>query len=261
MRGPFRLVGHMTMRNMLHANRASHAIIEGMKKAPSLTNRVMDHVREAVISGEMPAGSWHSVYQLSEQLGISRSPVRDGLLRLEEAGLVKFSPNKGFCIVETTANDVAEIFGIRLGIEPAAAYRAALHRTDEDLTAIDEAVTQMTDATHRGDVDEFFTADRALHRRIMLAGHATRGADIVDQLRVHTRILGPTTAGTSRSLQDILNEHQPVVDAIRRGSSEVARATMREHITITGHLLLTQAMPETLPDEIEKVWTRLTAGL
>jgi DNA-binding GntR family transcriptional regulator len=232
-----------------------------MKKAPSLTNQVMDHVREAVISGEMPAGSWHSVYQLSEQLGISRSPVRDGLLRLEEAGLVKFSPNKGFCIVETTANDVAEIFGIRLGIEPAAAYRAALHRTAEDLAAIDKAVAQMTDAAQRGEVDEFFTADRALHRRIMLAGSATRGADIVDQLRVHTRILGPSTAGTSRSLQDILNEHQPVVDAIRRGSGEVARATMREHITITGNLLLSQAMPGAPLDEIEDVWSRLTAGV
>lgn len=245
---------------MLHAKGTKAGTIAGMEKAPSLTDRVMDHVRDAVISGDMPPGSWHSVYRLSEQLGISRSPVRDGLLRLEQAGLIRFARNKGFCVVETTANDVAEIFGIRLGIEPAAACRAALNRTDEDLAGFDDAVTRMTEAAEQGAVEEFFAADRQLHRRIMLAGNATRGADIVDQLRVHTRILGPTTAGTSRSLQDILDEHRPVLDAIRRGSGVEARDRMRSHIEITGHLLLTQAMPDADAAEVRRVWQQRTEG-
>lgn len=231
-----------------------------MEKAPSLTEQVMDHVRNAVIAGDMPPGSWHSVYQLSEQLGISRSPVRDGLLRLEEAGLVKFSRNKGFCIVETTANDVAEIFAIRLGIEPAAAYRAALHRTDSQLQNADALVAAMSECALHNDEEEFFAHDRSLHRLIMTMGDAPRGADLVEQLRVHTRILGPTTAGTSRSLQDILDEHRPVLDAIRRGSGVEARDRMRSHIEITGHLLLTQAMPDADAAEVRRVWQQRTEG-
>lgn len=232
-----------------------------MQKAPSLTERVMDYVREAVITGDMPPGSWHSVYQLSEQLSISRSPVRDALLRLEEAGLVKFARNKGFCIVETTAGDVAEIFGIRMGIEPAAAYRAALHRTDAQLQDADRLVAAMADCARRGDEEEFFSHDRALHRLIMTMGDAHRGADLVDRLRVHTRILGASTAGTSRSLQDILDEHQPVLDAVRRGSADIARVMMREHLVITGNLLLKQAMGGADEAEVEQLWTRWTAGL
>lgn len=232
-----------------------------MEKAPSLTEQVMDHVRNAVIAGDMPPGSWHSVYQLSEQLGISRSPVRDGLLRLEEAGLVKFSRNKGFCIVETTANDVAEIFAIRLGIEPAAAYRAALHRTDSQLQNADALVAAMSECALHNDEEEFFAHDRSLHRLIMTMGDAPRGADLVEQLRVHTRILGASTAGTSRSLQDILDEHQPVLNAIRRGSADIARASMREHLAITGNLLLKQAMPGAEDADVEQLWMKLTLGL
>jgi DNA-binding GntR family transcriptional regulator len=231
-----------------------------MKNTPSLTAQVMDFVRDAVISGDMPAGSWHSVYQLSDKLGISRSPVRDALLRLEEAGLVEFARNRGFRIVHTTAGDVAEIFGIRLGIEPAAAYRAAAHRSDDDLRRLTEITATMAAAAEEGDEEAFFTSDRALHRLIMAAGHAHRGADVVDRLRVHTRILGASTAGSSRSLQDILNEHQPIIDAIARGSSEVARATMREHLTITGHLLLAQAMPTASATEREQLWHERTEG-
>lgn len=231
-----------------------------MHSAPSLTDQVMDYVREAVINGDMPPGSWHSVYQLSEKLSISRSPVRDALLRLEEAGLVQFARNKGFHIVETTANDVAEIFSIRLGIEPAAAHRAALNRTNEDLARADDLVAKMASCVEHGTEEEFFSHDRALHRLIMSMGSAERGARLVDQLRVHTRILGASTAGTSRSLQDILDEHQPVLDAIRRGSAEIARVSMREHLVITGRLLLRQVIPDNL-DDIDLIWARYTEGL
>ncbi|MGO1949585.1 MAG: GntR family transcriptional regulator [Mycobacteriaceae bacterium] len=232
-----------------------------MKQSPSLTVQVMDHVREAVIDGRMPPGSWHSVYQLSDQLGISRSPVRDALLRLEEAGLVEFARNRGFRIVETTANDVAEIFAIRLGIEPVAAFRAALDRTDEQVAEADSLVAKMGHCANEQNEEGFFTHDRALHRLIMTTGATLRGADLVDRLRVHTRILGASTAGTSRSFQDIIDEHQPIVEAVRRGSAEIARASMREHLTITGKLLLRQSMPDLPGDEVERMWDHYTRGV
>ena len=102
--------------------------------ARSLTDQVMDFVRESTLDKTMVTGEWYSVYQVSDQLGISRSPVRDALLRLEEAGLIRFTRNRGFQIVETKPSDVAEIFALRLGIEPAAAYRAAQLRTENSST-------------------------------------------------------------------------------------------------------------------------------
>lgn len=202
---------------------------------------VVEYVRGRVFSGAMVPGEWYSVIQLAEELSISRSPVREALLRLEEAGLVRFTKNRGFQVNRTGPADVAGIFAVRMGIEPAAAYRAAKWRTEEQLLLMDAHVSSMYDLAQTGEEDAFFTHDRALHNLVMEMGNAHRGAEVVDRLRASTRVLGYSTAGRSRTLPDILAEHQPIVEAIRSGNSPTARDAMREHLTSTGMLLLRQA--------------------
>lgn len=232
----------------------------GVSHNRSLTEQVMDYVRRSTMDGTLATGEWYSVYQLSDQLGISRSPVRDALLRLEEAGLVRFTRNRGFQIVETRPSDVAEIFALRLGIEPAAAYRAATERTEEQLELAEAIVARMSTARDADDEDSFFIHDRALHELIMRMGHSARGADLVERLRSHTRILGPSTAKSMRTLSDIHAEHEPILAAIIRRSPEMARAAMREHLHITGRLLLAQAITRSGGD-MEEIWARHTAGV
>ena len=130
------------------------------------------------------------------------------------------------------------------------------------LTQNQQYEDQVSENMRKGDTrDEAETAAARIAAPPGTSDHQTGlGADIVDQLRVHTRILGPTTAGTSRSLQDILDEHRPVLDAIRRGSGVEARDRMRSHIEITGHLLLTQAMPDADAAEVRRVWQQRTEG-
>lgn len=228
----------------------------------------MDHVRRSLNSGHMRSGEWYSVYKLAEELEISRSPVREGLLRLEEAGLIKFRKNRGFQVVDTRPEDVAEIFALRLQIEPPAAFRAAVHRTSHDLKQADSLVVQMRAlAEDNGDPDDFFRADRALHSLILKMGHSVRGDSLVRRLRDHTRILGHSTAGTSRTLTDILAEHEPILDGIKSGNAAHAREAMFQHISTTGKLLLSQAMKtsETPPSDreatVETIWLRFTEGV
>lgn len=235
-----------------------------VQRERSLTDQVMDHVRDAVLRGDMSTDGWYSVYQLSEELGISRSPVRDGLLRLEEAGLIRFTRNRGFQVVETRAGDVAEIFALRLGIEPAAAYRAALHHTTDDLAEADALVVAMAESAQVGDEVEFFRLDRVLHELILRMGRNRRAVKLIAQLRTHTRLLGASTAGDSRSLQDILDEHAPILGAIRERDAARARATMHDHLSVTGKLLLAQALRRQGnsddPAAVDKTWADYTAG-
>ena len=210
----------------------------GVMQTPStLTEQVMDTVRDKIVDGSMSPDTWYSVYQLSAELGVSRSPVRDALLRLAEAGLVKFTRNRGFRVVETRPEDVV-------------AHMAALAAADEAGDAADPGALE----------DEFFTEDRKLHALIMDMGGSHRGGALVETLRTHTRILGSSTAGSSRTLADILDEHRPVLDAIRDGDAEAARATMREHLTTTGKLLLHQALGDDTTRATE-IWSRYAAGL
>lgn len=210
---------------------------------------VVDYVRGAIQSGAMKPEEWYSVAQLAEALGVSRSPVREALLKLQEAGLVRFAKNRGFEIIETGASDVAEIFAIRLGLEPPAVYRAARLRTPEQLADVYRLMAEMQRCADERDETEFFVYDRALHVQLYVMSGSRYGQGVMERLRDITGILGHTTAGTSRTLHDILNEHRPIIEAIIAGNPLEAAATMREHLTITGKLLTRQALLADIDEE------------
>ena len=221
----------------------------------------MNHVRHAVSTGEMEVGQLYSVYRLAELLGISRSPVRDGLLRLEEAGLIEFSRNRGFRVIPTSPHDVAEIFALRLALEVPAAHRAAASCTADLRATLEDLEARMHSAAQRDSTQEFFDLDQLVHDGILAAARSTRGRAIVHRLRDSTRILGVSTAGRDRSLNDILDEHAPVLAAIKAGDGEQAAASMRSHLTRTGQLLVAQAIADQHLDlDPAVVWHNYTTG-
>jgi DNA-binding GntR family transcriptional regulator len=202
-------------------------------QAPSLTDAVVEAVRTGVQQRQLVPGEVYSVYQLAELLGVSRSPVREALLRLAEVGLVEIARNRGFRVVLPTAHDVAEIFEIRLALEPAAARRAA-ERGCPDAAGV---LATMADAAAYDDEPAFWAADRALHRAILVAAGNRRAAEVVEQLRATTALLGPPTTATGRSLAEIHAEHRPIVDAVLAGDAAAAEDAMREHLEHTRDLL------------------------
>lgn len=201
--------------------------------AASLTDAVVEAVRGGVQRRQLVPGQTYSVYQLAELLGVSRSPVREAMLRLAEVGLVEIVRNRGFRVVLPTAHDVEEIFEIRLALEPAAAGRAAERGCPDAATHLDV----MARAAADGDEPAFWDADRALHRAILVAAGNARAAEVVERLRATTALLGPPTTATGRSLTDIHAEHRPIVDAVLAGDATAAAATMRHHLQHTCALL------------------------
>ncbi|MDU3175994.1 MAG: GntR family transcriptional regulator [Corynebacterium striatum] len=225
----------------------------------------MDYVCDRAQAGEMTPGTWYSVYKLSEELEISRSPVRDGLLRLEEAELIEFSRNRGFQIVETKPSDVAQIFDMRLALEPRIAARAAEFRTPAQIEQMREILQAMETHVQAGDEAQFFNWDRRLHDAILEAGATSRAQDTLARLRTHTQILTDSTVRSERSLSDVYAEHLPIIEAIAEGDARAARQRMSEHITTTGRLLLRQTLVHTagfdaladaalLDARVEEIW-------
>src|ERR1700733_6256472 len=97
----------------------------------SLTDQAVAAIREAVRDGALVPGQLYSAYQIAAYLGVSRSPVREALMRLAEAGMVSFERNRGFRIVLPGPRDIAEVFGLRLLLEVPAARQAAGSATTE----------------------------------------------------------------------------------------------------------------------------------
>lgn len=213
-------------------------------------------VRAAIDDGRMKPGVKYSVYQLAEGLGISRTPVRDALLRLEEVGLIKFEARQGFRILLPQPKEIAEIFAVRLALELPAVRKAA---TASDPALSDALLHQqrlMRDAAAVGDEHQFAHHDLGLHDLILDAADNSRARAIVKTLRETTRLLGANTADKTRTLTDIDDEHTPVIDAIIAGQPDEAEAAMQRHLENTGRLLVAQALRTEASDRsVDEIWS------
>ena len=198
-------------------------------------------MRDGVARGVLVPGPTYSVYRVADELGVSRSPAREALLRLGEAGLVTIVRNRGFHVVRPSAHDVDEIFEVRLALEPAAARRLCERGDDAAVAAVGASYDELADAASRGDEPAFWRADRGLHDAILRGAGNGRAAVIVEQLRAATVLLGAPTTATGRSLPEVCAEHEPVVRAVLARDGAAAETAMRVHLERTGALLAATA--------------------
>lgn len=204
--------------------------------------QVMEAVRSALDAGIMRAGVKYSAYQLADALGVSRTPVRDALLRLEEVGLIRFEARQGFRILLPDPREIADIFAIRLALELPAVARAA-HVCDAPLAGrLAERMDLLCAAATAADERTFAMHDQLLHDDILVAAGNTRAREVVRSLRESTRLLGASTADRARSLNDIDAEHRPIIAAIVDNRPAQAVDAMHSHLTSTGRLLVGQAI-------------------
>jgi DNA-binding GntR family transcriptional regulator len=215
-------------------------------------------VRTAIDDGRMKPGVKYSVYQLAELLGISRTPVREALLRLEEVGLVKFEARQGFTILLPQPEEIAEIFAVRLALELPAVRKVAAAADPEVARALVEQRQRMRAAAADGAEPEFAQRDLRLHDLILAAAGNARARAIVKSLRETTRLLGASTADRTRTLRDIDSEHGPIVDAIIAANPSGAEAAMRLHLVNTGKLLVFEAIRANEANVgVDEIWSKV----
>jgi DNA-binding GntR family transcriptional regulator len=219
------------------------------------SDRVFTALRTAILSGELTADSRHSIYGLATEFGVSRTPVRDAVLRLADAGLVTIERNRGIRVRGVTADGVRAVFEMRLMLEvPAAAY-AASAADAELLKKLDATLTTMRDGTCH-DERTFMSLDRELHRLIATPLHNGQLESELERLRDGIAVTGVSTVGRSRDLAAIAAEHVPIVAAIRSGEPREAAGQMWEHLVHTGTLLLSQVSGKS----IDRSWAQRLRG-
>lgn len=230
-----------------------------IERGPSLADRVVAEVRDRVRERRLVPGETYSVYRLADELGVSRSPVREGLLKLAEAGLVEFHRNRGFHVLLPTSREIAEIFAVRRALEVPAAARAATSAGDAAREALAACLATMDDlAAQPGDAPwaAFWAEDRRLHRLVLDAAGNHRTTLVVEGLRDTTSLLG---APTGRTRATICAEHRPVVDAVLAGDGPRAAAAMAEHLASTALLLMARADGVDADDPgLRATWDALT---
>jgi DNA-binding GntR family transcriptional regulator len=214
--------------------------VEQLRQAESMNARVLDALRAAVISGELAPGTLHSVQTLATQLGVSRTPVREALIKLAQQGMVRFERNRGVRVLQTSVHDLEEVFALRLLLEVPATRRACQQIDAAGRKELRRLYRAMERAAEADDEFKLWENDRRFHRAVLEASGNTRLAAYVDGLRDTVLRRGVSTARSSRTLDDIVREHFAVLERIEAGDADGAAAAMRAHVLHTAELLLAQ---------------------
>jgi DNA-binding GntR family transcriptional regulator len=204
----------------------------------NLQERAYVFLRDAIVSGELKDGSQHSIYQLAEQLGMSRTPVRDAVIQLAETGFVTVERNRGFRVHGPTVERLRDIFELRLLLEVPATFYAAAHGGAELRAKLQSATSGMTTTLAAGDKDGYLLHDRAFHEHIASAAGNRRLSLTLDSLREVVRDPGALSNFGVRDPTTIIEEHEAIAHAIAQGDPTRSAEAMREHLVKTGTVLM-----------------------
>jgi len=199
----------------------------------TLADSLFDRLRQAVIGGEIAAGSKISEPELARIYGVSRGPLREAIGRLEGCGLVTRRPNVGARVVTLTAADLIEIYHVREALEGMAARLAAERMTDEEVDAMRSLLARHHDQVEREDGQAYFQkeGDLDFHFRIVQGSHNARLIGLLcDDLYHLVRLYRYQFGMASKRARKALEEHGQIVDAIADRDGESAELLMRRHV-------------------------------
>jgi DNA-binding GntR family transcriptional regulator len=186
------------------------------------------YIRRAIQGGELKPGERLREIELAEQVGLSRTPVREALSRLEAEGLVAHDPARGVVVAQLDYSMVTELYYMREVLEGTAARLAAQHASDVEISILDDLCEQYEAAL--SDPDTLALSNRRFHDTLYRCSHNRYLLNMVTVLHDALSLLGPTTLDNSERAAETLREHRAVVDAIRERDPDSAEQALRAHI-------------------------------
>ncbi len=198
---------------------------------------VFESLREAIIQGILKPGERLMELQLAEELGVSRTPVREAIRKLELEGFVVMIPRKGAYVAGITYKDITEVFEVRAALESLAAGLAAERITDEELDKLERSVVQIGEVVDN-DLEAIVRYDTEFHEIIYKASRNKRLKAIVLNLHEQIQRFRMTTLAQPGRTKHALEEHKKIVDAISERNVELASALAGEHIANAENSLL-----------------------
>ncbi len=200
--------------------------------------KIYQSLRAEIISHRLKPGQAIREDELAERLGVSRTPVREMLRRLEQEDLVRVVPNRGVFVSELTDKDIEEVLEIRLALETAAARAAATKLTADQLKELKEIRKQLDAAVRLKDSVISFEADTRLHSLILLAAGNKRAHRIINNLMGQIHRIRFISGHKPGRIDTTVKEHKEIVQALLNRDPGRAEEAMRKHLESTRKILL-----------------------
>lgn len=212
-----------------------------------LRELVLDAIREAIINGTLKPRERLMEIQLAEELGVSRTPIREALRKLELEGFIVMVPRKGAYVADISFKDIADVFEIRAALEALAAGLAAERITDEELEEMERLVVEKAEAIANQNMERLVQVDTMFHEAIYKASRNERLTSIISNLREQIQRYRTTSLAYPGRMQRSLEEHRGIVEAIQSRDPQIAQQVAREHIENAENSMIDAIKKDGLP--------------
>jgi GntR family transcriptional regulator, rspAB operon transcriptional repressor len=196
----------------------------------SLAQRAYEEIRAGILRGRFPAGSVLAEGALADELGVSKTPVRHALNLLKEEGFLAAGPRRQRIVSAISPERRSEILEVREALERIAVRKACEMRSLEDIDYLRLLLIRQRRAAEALAEDEFIDLDEAFHLGIAAAAHLPIVERMLGNLRGFVRVMRLGTSRTKNHLEQVLAEHDAIVDPIERRDARAAVAALEAHL-------------------------------
>lgn len=199
----------------------------------ALKDHVYDALKQAIADmdiyggGEVPRLDER---QISENLGVSRTPIREAMARLEQEGLVRTLPRRGAYPVRKTRKEILEMLTVWAALESMAARLITLHATDAEIATLRELFATF-DESHepQAHIDEYSQRNLEFHQAIIKMGHCALLVEMAENLMFHMRAIRASTISEQDRARRSIIDHMHIIEALESRQTELAERLTRQH--------------------------------
>lgn len=204
----------------------------------SLRGRVFSKLREDILKGKYEEDEAIKETQISMEMGVSRTPVREAMRQLELEGLVNIIPNKGAFVTGITAKDIQDIYAIRSLIEGLSAKWAAQNATEEQIQELEEIIELTEFYLKKGNFDQLGELDTRFHEVLYEASNSRTLKHVLSDFHNYVRRVRQASISTPGRGKKSLEEHKAIVEAVKNRDLKQAEALTNRHVKNTSKNVL-----------------------
>lgn len=195
-----------------------------------LRDVVFDHLRNSILNGELKPGERLMEVQLAEQLGVSRTPVREAIRKLELEGLVVMVARKGAYVADVSVKDILDVLEVRSVLEGLAASLAAERITEEELEKLELISYKFNRYLENDDTEGMIEMDVQFHDQIIESTRNPKLIHIAQSLQEQVHRFRVTYFSELGKYSGIHSEHQAILEAIANRDAAEAQRVAQEHV-------------------------------
>lgn len=220
-------------------------VLRTIRRPPSLSDQVYTSLRDFIRSGRLKSGQPLQEVTIAADLGVSRTPVREVLARLASEGLIQ-AEGRGYVVPRLSAQDVEDIYELRLMVEPEVLRKVAgLIAGRDQMQPFRAELANMVAANEAGDVDAFMEANYRFRAAWLKLETNTRLLRVIEQYSDHVRLLRTITLGDASTRAIVIKGLRAVTGALAAGDGQAAAKAMRAHLEQARRILHAEISNET----------------